>query len=83
MRRFPGSNRDSSGAPNGHAVNAERWGYRRPRERSGSLLAADPDAFIELEIVTYHRLTYFMASGPLPMSVALRTGRVSLPSSMR
>ena len=28
-------------------------------------------------------LTYFIASGPLPISVALRTGRVSLPSSIR
>src|ERR1700746_164420 len=26
-------------------------------------------------------LTYFNASGPLPISVALRTGRVSLPSA--
>src|SRR5439155_12778067 len=29
------------------------------------------------------RLTYCSASGPLPMSVALRTGRVSRPSSIR
>src|ERR1019366_7339719 len=28
-------------------------------------------------------LTYFSASGPLPISVALRTGRVSLPSSIK
>src|SRR5437763_11175005 len=28
-------------------------------------------------------LTYFNASGPLPIRVALRTGRVSLPSSIR
>src|SRR4029077_6205028 len=28
-------------------------------------------------------LTYFRASGPFPISVALRTGRVSRPSSMR
>src|SRR5262249_6560962 len=28
-------------------------------------------------------LTYFSASGPLPINVALRTGRVILPSSIR